>query len=274
MIRYKDITGLRSGKLVAQKYVGKDKHNNALWLCKCDCGRETIAKGSDIRRGEKKSCGCLHRSFLEGKKFGRLLVVSETGERKGRRIVYKCKCDCGNYVHVTSASLVNCHTRSCGCLMRETSKSNLTTHGKSKDRLYSVWIGVKARCYNKNHHSYKNYGARGVVMCEEWRDNYDAFRVWAEANGYNSQAERGDCTLDRIDNDGNYDPSNCRWVNMQEQMNNTRKNVKIELFGEKYTISEASRAFGIKYGNLQSKKYDGWSDKDIEQYIAKNLKHQ
>lgn len=273
MSRYKDITGLRSGRLVAVKYVGKDKHNNALWLCKCDCGREITTRGANIRSGEIKSCGCLHRSFLVGQRFGRLLVVEEMSRRKRRRIVYKCKCDCGNYTYVTADDLKSGHTQSCGCYMRECTRDKFTTHGNSKDRLYIVWVGIKARCYNKNHHSYRNYGGRGIAVCEEWRDNYEAFRQWALDNGYDSNAERGVCTLDRIDNDKDYEPSNCRWANMQKQMNNTRRNVKLHLFGDVYTISEASRKFGIKYGNLQWKKYCGLSDKDIEEYIIKKGKH-
>lgn len=273
MVRYKDITGVRSGRLVAKKYVGKDKYNNALWLCQCDCGRETIAKGAAIRSGEKKSCGCLHRSFLVGQRFGRLVVVEETDRRQGRRIIYKCKCDCGNHVYVSSDSLKSGHTKSCGCLMRETSKNTLITHGKSKERLYTVWSGVKARCYNKNHVSYKNYGLRGISMCEEWRNDYEAFREWSEANGYDCEAASGECTLDRIDVNGNYEPSNCRWVSAMEQANNTRRNVKMMLFGEEYTISEASREFGIKYSNLQWRKYDGWPDESIEKYIESQTKH-
>lgn len=226
---FKDLTGQRFGRLIVIERRGSDKHHNALWLCKCDCGEECIVNGKALRHGDTRSCGCLHSEDLVGKRFGRLLVIEELPERgTDRRIIYRCLCDCGNVTNVTAADLRSGHTRSCGCLMRETSKATLTTHGESKTRLYTVWSGMKGRCNRPSSKSYKNYGGRGIKVCPEWEESFEAFATWAYENGYDETAKRGDCTIDRVDVNGDYEPSNCRWVDMKIQARNTRRALKGE----------------------------------------------
>lgn len=222
MPRYKDISGERYGRLVAIERVGKDKHGNSLWRCQCDCGGEAVVRMSALRYGDTRSCGCLHEKRLEGKRFGRLTAIKKVGVATNRHNIWECQCDCGNTAFVLSTELINGHTKSCGCLMKETVSRMMSTHGLSDSRLYTVWCGVVARCENPAHKSYKNYGGRGIKICSEWRNDFTAFHDWALANGYDENAPRGQCTIDRIDVNGDYEPNNCRWVTQAEQMKNTR----------------------------------------------------
>jgi hypothetical protein len=157
---------------------------------------------------------------LTGQRFGRLQVLSFAGNiNKGS--LWLCKCDCGNKKIIRATNLKQ-GTQSCGCLLLEVKKMNRTVAFDHK-RLYNVWAGIKTRCYNANHPRYNDWGGRGITMCEEWKNSFGNFYNWAMANGYDEHAERGQCTLDRIDNDGNYEPLNCRWIGMKEQCTNRNR---------------------------------------------------
>ena len=172
---------------------------------------------------------------LTGRKFGRLTAIKIDPKRsKGDGAYWECLCDCGGKTTVIASSLKSGNTRSCGCLHREQlnnidrSAISHKKHGafikqKQVERLYSVWKGMKARCYQKNHSAYKYYGGRGIEVCEEWKNDYAAFRSWAMNNGYKPNGDVGECTIDRIDNNGNYEPNNCRFVPMSVQNTNKRK---------------------------------------------------
>lgn len=121
-------------------------------------------------------------------------------------------------------------------------------------RLYGIWVNMKSRCYNPNVKAYPRYGGRGITICDEWKDNYKAFDTWARANGY-----REDLTIDRIDVDGNYEPSNCRWLTREEQNQNRRDNVYLELNGESHCITEWARITGIGQSVLSNRLKRGWS---------------
>lgn len=180
---------------------------------------------------------------LTGQRFGRLIVLGRTELEKTGQARWLCKCDCGNETVVQSYDLRSGNTQSCGCQRQE--NFTHTTHGHSKKRVYAIWKGMKSRCYNKNRKAYKDYGGKGIAVCEEWRDDFEAFYVWAMSNGYSD-----DLSIDRIDSDGNYEPANCRWADGLTQANNKTNNDVIEFNGSAHTMAEWSKITGIKYATL------------------------
>jgi hypothetical protein len=160
---------------------------------------------------------------MRGFRNGRLTVESSAGFSRSGEAMWLCICDCGNEFITSGSRLRIGKTMSCGCLRADTLRVMRTSHGNSSSRLYKVWRGMKTRCYNKNHRAYQNYGGRGITVCSEWVDNFDAFQKWAMENGFNSNLPTKECTIDRIDNDKGYSPYNCRFVDMRVQRNNQRK---------------------------------------------------
>lgn len=202
---------------------------------------------------------------LIGKRFGRLTVI-ERAENKGKHIYYLCVCDCGNTIKVRSDKLSSGSTISCGCRKHE---SKIITHGKSKTKLYHVYIAMKQRCYNPNCEAYHNYGGRGIKICDEWlgENGFVNFYNWAFSNGYREGAEQGTLTIDRIDVDKGYSPDNCRWRTIQEQQMNTTRNVWLTYGNEKHTLKEWSEIRGIKYSILRNRVSKlGWPADEALEY--------
>lgn len=164
-----------------------------------------------------------------GMKFGRLTVLDRFGASPNGSTLWRCLCECGNEKRATTSHLTGGYIQSCGCLKRDSGRTvcekRNTTHGDSKHgrykRLYSVWRNMRDRCLNPQCHAYKDYGGRGIQICAEWSD-YQKFKDWAIAAGYDPAAPYGQCTLDRIDCDKGYSPDNCRWVGMKVQADNRR----------------------------------------------------
>lgn len=136
---------------------------------------------------------------------------------------------------------------------------------KNNKRLHAVWLGAKDRCLNPNGKEWKWYGERGITICKEWKESFQAFAEWAYANGYDENAPKGQCTLDRIDNDGNYEPSNCRWVDVKTQSNNRSTTLQCEAYGETHSVAEWGRISGVSVHVLYDRISKGW---DMEKALS------
>lgn len=190
---------------------------------------------------------------LTGIRFGRLTVVERRGSSKQGEPLWYCVCDCGNTNIVRAQSLKKGHTKSCGCLSAEMVACRHITHGKKGTRLYDVWKNMKKRCFNANSPNYKDYGGRGITVCEEWKDDFKSFYDWAMDNGYDESALRGKFTIDRIDVNGNYEPSNCRWATAEEQNNNKRINRMLTYAGKTQTLEQWARETGINRQTIRNR---------------------
>lgn len=204
-----------------------------------------------------------------GKKYGRLTITDVFKDKKGN-IRCTCLCDCGNTHEASFSNLKYGNVKSCGCLVREWCKTGNAhkKHNGRGSRIYTIWKGMRERCNTSTNVNYKKYGARGISVCKEW-DDFVTFRNWAYLNGYNETL-----TLDRIDNSGNYEPSNCRWATYKEQANNRRTNTIYELNGETHTLSEWSDIYGIDpklvYSRLRKR---GWDlERALTQPVQKHKK--
>ena len=196
---------------------------------------------------------------LEGKKINHLTVIERVQDHvtKGRykKIAYKCRCDCGNEKVIVAESLLTGNTIACGC-MGSVGLEKRKTHNMSRTRNYRIWVSMRQRCNNPRNTYYKNYGERGIAVCDEWT-KYEPFKEWSFSNGY-----ADDLTLDRIDNEEGYSPDNCRWVSRSEQMRNTRNNHRIEWGGETHTMVEWAEITGLPVYVIRNRLIYGWSIED------------
>ena len=185
---------------------------------------------------------------LTNQKFGKLTAISRV---KGSK--WLCLCECGNTKEIRTNSLTRGSTISCGCYHKEEVAKRHTTHNRSKDRLYHEWQYLKRRCYNPGYKYYERYGGRGISVCEEWKNNFVAFKEWAESNGYDDSL-----TLDRIDYDGNYEPDNCRWVTRKVQQNNRSSNLFFTIDGETKTLAQWCEIYKVPHERTRYRVKHGW----------------
>lgn len=185
----------------------------------------------------------MSKSFKEdltGQRFGRLTVLEFVPNDRTKSSYWKCECKCGRIIVARMSDLKKGKTSSCGCIRRELIITKNTKHGAAQTRLYKIWKGMKQRCLYRKHTHYKEYGGRGITICEEWKNNFKAFYEWSIQNGYTDKL-----TIDRIDVDGNYEPSNCRWVDMKTQCRNKKNNTIVVYEGKEITLAEAAELSGI-----------------------------
>ncbi len=212
----KDLLGYKYNNLTVTEEAGRASNGNVNWLCGCDCGNSRIVPADSLRSGRVKACKeCVAKNKktkldnkLLGKRFKNLIVLSKS-EYVGDQHMWLCRCDCGNEVIVRGGNLTSGTTRSCGC-------KRGAKHGLSHTPEYGVWSSMKARCLNPRDSAWRYYGGRGITVCNSWLDSF--------VNFYEDMGPRPNpsYSIDRIDSDGNYEPSNCKWASPQEQWDNRK----------------------------------------------------
>lgn len=280
-----DLTGQKYNRWTVLKLLPYDLPHT-YWLCQCDCGTLREVEGYNLKMGKTKSCGCLRDELIQeraklynlahpkkprivrnyltiggekyaditGMVFGRLtaLNLSEVSVHKDR-VKWKCKCTCGKTKDIAISNLRSGHTQSCGCLQKEKTGKRARVHGLSKSKEHGIWSNMKRRCSDSTNKMFQNYGGRGITVCDEWQNSFKAF--------YRDMGPRPSSkhSIDRIDNDGNYEPGNCRWATQSEQGNNTRVNVNLTHEGETKTQVEWGRKLNISHKTIHARFKRGWS---------------
>lgn len=207
------LTGQWFGRLMPFRRAAWDHNRRLIWDCLCECGNIHRVRGDHLRSGKVRSCGCAHGSRhrikdLTGQKFGKLTALKMLDKRLKGCIMWECQCECGNIHRTRSSGLLTGNVKSCGCLW--------IRHGWARTRLYRTWINLKVRCEDRKNKQYHNYGGRGITYHPSWEE-FIPFRDWALAHGYTDEL-----CIDRIDNDGGYEPSNCQWLTRSEHIKKTQ----------------------------------------------------
>lgn len=193
---------------------------------------------------------------MKGQKFGRLTVISYQGNNKDRHALWLCKCDCGNEVIKTSSYLRRGKAVSCGCWAKEKcrkmGKDNLK-YPNAIPRLLSIWTGMKYRCNNKNSADWKNYGHRGIKVCDEWMNSFESFQSWAISNGY-----KDNLTIERKNVNGDYCPENCCWIENKEQVWNKTNTVRVDINGKQYVLKDLCEKYNLVHNRVIQRIRKGW----------------
>lgn len=232
--------------------------------CLCSCGKEKTVREDVLRKGEIKSCGCMPRGPVPKpyapKVFGRLATIGPNFKKPvGNRYVYyaPCLCECGKTVTVQVSALHSGKTKSCGCLGRELTQRRNTKHGAYESPLYHIWINMIARCYDAASEAYARYGGRGIKVCQRWLDPAEGIHNFSQDIGPRPSASH---TLDRKNNNGDYEPDNCRWATKVEQSRNRRTNLVLTHAGKSQCASAWAEELGFSTRNAIVKRLRaGWS---------------
>ena len=266
--KFKDVTGQKFENLTAIKRIGFNKAKKSVWLFLCDCGVQKEIVLSLVLTGKTKHCGCLKKykiKDISGQKFGRLTAINFVKFNESRQIVWLFSCECGVQKEIAAFAVIKGKTKSCGCLSKDGKEKASFRHGGCGTRLYNTWVSMRERCSNPNSKDYKNYGGRKIRICEEWHD-FSVFRDWSLNNGY-----ADNLTIDRVDNNGNYEPSNVRFTTQTQQIRN-RSNTKLyEINGDIKSLAEWCEILNFPYDRAASRMY---FDKDpfFNEYNGKIIK--
>lgn len=202
---------------------------------------------------------------IAGIKFGLLTPIKIVEVAKNGRSKWLCKCDCGNSAIVWNHNLLHNHTQSCGCLQKKRASEATSSHKMTGTRLYRTWHHMRERCFNRNTKGFKNYGGRGITVCNEWLI-FENFRDWAFNNGYSDNL-----TIERINVDGDYCPNNCKWIPMESQAKNKRTNHFFTINGDTKTMTDWAYVYGIKPTTVFCRLYHGWDELSALTRPTKNI---
>lgn len=255
-----DRTGQRFGALVVkERATGSGLRRRTRWLCQCDCGETSIVEAASLVGGLTTSCGCgIHKHAarardLTGRRYGKLTVIECTGRDLVGQFLWRCQCDCGGERTSTGRTLNMGHATSCGCGRRGLGSTR--TDGK-RTPTYHSWQNMISRCTQPSSPAFAHYQKRGITVCERWR-SFDNFLA--------DMGERPNAlTIERIDNNGDYEPGNCRWATKREQGNNRITNIHFHYRGVDYTLANLARATGTAKETLRARlvRPGGWNVED------------
>lgn len=267
-----DLIGQTFGRLTVKIETGRNRQGSVLWLCQCQCRQTITVSAPHLRYGITKSCGCLpppNFKDLIGKVFHSLTVIGDGGRVKTKtgkgQARWRCRCECGKIVVVVGQRLRDGSTKSCGCFRVKVTGKRATTHGMSKTSEHRIWAGIKNRCLNPAEERFKDYGGRGIVICQRWRESFAAF--FSDLGVRPSSRH----SIDRIDNNGHYScgecseclthqwPANCRWATMETQQRNKLNNRVLTFNGTAQTLADWSETCGINRHTLTHRLQLGWS---------------
>lgn len=267
-----EISGKKFGRLLAVDRIGS-RAGHALWLCRCDCGKSTSVIATNLKRGNTTSCGCLAAESLRnramdltGHKYGMLTVIKMRGRRNGRTIA-DCLCECGTQACLGVHEIRQGNTRSCGCLFLK----KVTDHGKYRSPEYSSWQAMIQRCRNPNSPAWPDYGGRGIKVHEEWTGPGGFGRFYTYLGDKPTRRH----SLDRINNEGHYEPGNVRWATTHQQAANKRGVVKLLYKGEGHCRAEWARKWGCSPGAIVGHMKKGRSFEWVgDHFTSKSLNFQ
>lgn len=230
--------GQRHGRLVVIEFVDRPRGRSSRWKFRCDCGKDHVAWAANVRRGRTESCGCA-RSIAPGQRFARLVALKRIGVDHRREAKWRFRCDCGNTVMSPAGNVRSGHTRSCGCLLLSLSRARIVhgmSRGSARTPEYRAWNALKNRCTNPKNVAFRNYGGRGIAVCDEWLNSFVSF--------YRDMGPRPSSkhSIDRYpDNDGPYSKENCRWATRKQQNSNKRKVGVLKHFRTADLLAEVAR---------------------------------